>query len=310
MLFQRMQWEGDDFLAELGAAPKKKKKAAPAKKAPKPPKAKKVPKPKKAKGPIKKAKAKKAAKKAAKPKPVKKAPAAKKLKALPPAKKQALKKLVKAAKSPAPGAVFAPSPPPESEPSEAPEAAEAPEPESPEESAPEEEATDMDESSPEDDGGDSDDGGGDEDDGGDSEMGALSSALKRLPRLNVGGLGKGQLALRAQKAVSAVCSCSGKKAKKVRGKLEGKMRKRGYPPGTGDKLLASLDTLNAGLARFNTQANTSLSRGRQGNVVNFQAEVLKRLGSTAAKLPKSHPTRKRAKRLIAKHISGILLSAR
>lgn len=332
MFHQKLQWEGDDFLAELGAAPKKKKaakatkppKALKAKKAPKaakPPKAKKAPKPPKApkaakakkapKGPIKKAKAKKAAKKAKAPKA--KTPAAKKLKALPPAKKVALKKFVQAAKAPTPGAVFAPSGSPTPDEESPPSEAEAPESESSEAASMDEsEGTDMDEGGPGDDedAPEEDEGDPEEDESSDDdEMGALTVALRR-PRLSVSGLNKGQLALRANNAISSVCSCSGQKAKKIRGKLDRKMQGRGYPPGTQDKLLASINTMTAGLSRFNASSQAATLAGRKRGTVDFQAEVLKRLGSTALKLPKNHPTRKRAKKFVAKRVSGILLTAR
>ena len=308
MFHQMMQWEGDDFLAELGALPKKKKKAAAAKKAKAAPKAKAPPKPKakaKPRGPIAKKKAKAKAKKAAKAKaaPKPKTPAAKKLAALPPAKKAALKRFVQAAKAPAPapGAVFAPAPPPTPEEAEVPEP-EAPEPE-PEADAPEPEAeaTDMEESTPEE---SSEEG---ESSSEDEEMGAISMALK-LPRHNVQGLNKGQLATRATRAIASVCKCSGKTAKKIRGKLGKKMQARGYPPGTQDKLLASINTLNAGLSRFNSVNQSATLSGRKRGAVDFQTEVLKRLGSTSKKLPRNHPTRKRAQKYIAKRVSGILLS--
>ena len=91
----------------------------------------------------------------------------------------------------------------------------------------------------------------------------------------------------ALKALKPVCRCPAL----AQARLEKRFQRRGYPPGTANRLLAASVQLDKGVERLAARRARSLPDSPRANVA-------KRLASMASKLPEGHPTRHRAAKLI------------
>ena len=115
----------------------------------------------------------------------------------------------------------------------------------------------------------------------------IKPTLKRFPRLK---LSTGNVAGKAHAAVAQACQCGPKAANMVRVKLDKKLRKRGYPSGAGDKLLAGIVEL--------TKRLDTMARAKAQNARSPKARVAARALNLTRGLPLTHPVRCRAVRLM------------
>jgi hypothetical protein len=101
-----------------------------------------------------------------------------------------------------------------------------------------------------------------------------------------------EIAKKANAVVAPMCKCAGKHPMTVRRKLDQKMRKRGYPPGAADKLLAGIHELNKRLDKAaQAKAQSFQSRG-------IRSDVFTKLNQVSRTLPLHHPVRCRAVRMV------------
>lgn len=92
--------------------------------------------------------------------------------------------------------------------------------------------------------------------------------------------------IRAIAAIGPSCVCAGKDPKTVCQKLDELLRARGYPPGSADRMLAELFTLNQ---RIDQAAAKNVQKA---------PPAVQKLHAKAQTLPLHHPTRCRAARLV------------
>jgi hypothetical protein len=91
---------------------------------------------------------------------------------------------------------------------------------------------------------------------------------------------------RASQAIAPACSCSGRKPEDVRRKLNQRFMRRGYPPGTSDKLLAGVHVANE------IASDIADHRARQSG------PAMQKLVNMVQTLPNEHPTKLRVIRLL------------
>jgi len=117
----------------------------------------------------------------------------------------------------------------------------------------------------------------------------IRPVLRRLPAQT---MQTREIAKKANAVVAPICRCAGKHPMTVRRKLDQKMRKRGYPAGAADKLLAGIHELNKRLDKAaQAKAKSFQSRG-------IRSDVFAKLNHVSRTLPLHHPVRCRAVRMV------------
>lgn len=99
-------------------------------------------------------------------------------------------------------------------------------------------------------------------------------------------LSSAEVSRRASKAIDHACTCAGKRPEDVRRKLNHRFMRRGYPPGTSDRLLAGVHVANE----------------IASDIADLQARksgpAMQKLVSMMQTLPNEHPTKLRVIRLL------------